>query len=103
MKKKTMKLGLKVYNIWPLNLASIIGKSGPSEMFIATEEEGVKMHTNEMQQKILSIVEMRVKLLLLLISHSPIIINGPCGLLLVVSHLFIVLVLVLWVRLEIGK
>jgi hypothetical protein len=42
MGKKTMKSGFKVCNIWPLNLASMVRKFGPNEMFTIIEEEGIK-------------------------------------------------------------
>jgi hypothetical protein len=32
-------IGFRVCGIWSLNLATIVGKSGPSEMFIAAKEE----------------------------------------------------------------
>jgi hypothetical protein len=40
LKKETIKLRFKVYMIWPLNPATMVGKFGPSEVFIVEKEEG---------------------------------------------------------------
>jgi hypothetical protein len=42
LKKETIKLGFMVYWIWPLNLATMVGKFGLSEVFIGAKEEGAK-------------------------------------------------------------
>jgi len=39
LKKENMKLGFKVYRIWPLNLVAMVGKFGPSDVFTTVEEE----------------------------------------------------------------
>jgi hypothetical protein len=42
LKKETIKLGFRVYKIWPLNPATMVGKFGLSEVFIGAKEEGAK-------------------------------------------------------------
>jgi hypothetical protein len=34
-----MKLGFRVYRIWPLNLVAMVRKFGPSDVFIIVKEE----------------------------------------------------------------
>jgi len=38
--KETIKLEFRVCRIWPLNLATMVGKFGSSEVFIVAKEEG---------------------------------------------------------------
>jgi hypothetical protein len=40
LKKENMKLGFKVSRIWPLNLTTMVGKFGLSDVFIVIEERG---------------------------------------------------------------
>jgi hypothetical protein len=48
LKKENMKLGFKVSRIWPLNLTTMVGKFGPSDVFtiIEKEEHEVTYHSN---------------------------------------------------------
>jgi hypothetical protein len=40
LEKKTIKSRFKVYEIWLLNLATMVEKFNPNEVFITTKEEG---------------------------------------------------------------
>jgi nitrate reductase NapE component len=42
LKKETINSRFRVYGIWPLNLAAMVGKFGLSEVFIVVEEEGAE-------------------------------------------------------------
>jgi hypothetical protein len=39
LKKENIKLGFRVYGIWPLNPSTMVGKFGPSDVFNTTKEE----------------------------------------------------------------
>jgi hypothetical protein len=62
LKKKTIKLGFKVYGIWPLNLITMVGKFGPNKVFITTKEEGEKNAYQSNAIDIPTIVKVRQKL-----------------------------------------
>ncbi len=65
LKNKNIKLGIKVVGIWPLNHTTMVGKFGPSDVFIAIEEEEHELsyHLDAIDESSNNEVEVAIKLL----------------------------------------
>jgi hypothetical protein len=61
-KKKSIKSRFKICKIWPLNPIAMVGKFCHSRCSLQQKRKEHKMHTNQMQEKTLAIVEMKLKL-----------------------------------------
>jgi hypothetical protein len=48
LKKENIKLGFRVFGIWPLNLTTVVGKIGLGDVFTRVKEEE-HFHTIQMQ------------------------------------------------------